>query len=70
MRHPPGSGGRAHVLPGELGEARPFVVDEVRNLVAVAGLEDHDLDALLGELVAECSAARAGADDDDDVRRR
>ena len=35
------------------------------DLVPVAGLEDHDLDALLGELVAERAAARAGADDHD-----
>ena len=66
MRDPPASRSGAHILPGQLGEAVPFVVDEILDLVPVAGLEDHDLDALLGELVAERSATRAGADDDDE----
>jgi hypothetical protein len=65
-RHLPASGGGAHVGPGELGEAVPFVVDEVLELVPVAGLEDHGFDALLGKLVAERSTACAGADDDDE----
>ena len=55
----------AHVGPGELGEALPFVVDEVLDLDARAGFEDDDLDALLRELVAERAAAGAGADDHD-----
>ena len=63
----PGAGGGAHVGPGELGEAGPFVVDEILVFDAVAGLEDDGLDALLGELVAERAAARAGADDDDEA---
>src|SRR6185312_15421541 len=45
-------------------EALPLVIDEVLVLDARAGLEDHDLDALLRELVAERSAAGAGADND------
>ncbi len=35
------------------------------NSVRGTGLKDHDLDALLGELVAERSASGAGADDYD-----
>jgi hypothetical protein len=55
----------AHVGPGELGKALPFIVDEVLQFDARAGLKDHDLDALLRKLVAERSAARAGAHDHD-----
>src|SRR5260370_39104415 len=57
----------AHVLPGELREARPFVVDEILDLVAGAGLEDHRLDALEGEFGAQGSAAGARTDDDHDA---
>src|SRR6476646_9071626 len=59
----PASGCRARVLPGELGEAVPLVVDEVLVLDARAGFQDHDLDALLRELVAERAAAGAGTHD-------
>ncbi len=58
MRDPPGAGRGSHVLPGELGEAFPLVVDEIRDLVAVARLEDDDLDALLRQFVAERAAPR------------
>ena len=68
--HAPGPGRGAHVRPGELGEARPFVVDEILDLVAAARLEDDGLDALQRELGAERAAAGAGADDDDDASRR
>ena len=68
--HAPDAGRGAHVGPGELGEALPFVVDEVLNLVAFAGLQDDDLDALLRELVCERAAAGPGTDDDDDRSRR
>ena len=57
---------RRNVLPGELAEALPFVVDEVLNLVARAGLKDDHLDAPLGELVRERAADRPRANDDDD----
>ena len=65
LRDAPASRGGAHVGPGELGKALPFIIDEVLQLDARAGFKDHDLDALLRKLVAERSAARAGADDDD-----
>ncbi len=65
MRDPPGSRRGAHVLPGQLREAGPFVVDEIRDLVPPAGLKDHHLDALLRELVAERAATGAGADNHD-----
>ena len=70
LAHAPGARRGAHVRPGELGEALPFVVDEVLDLVARAGLEHDHLDALLRELVGERAAAGAGADDDDDAYRR
>ncbi len=65
VRHAPGTRRGAHVLPGELGKARPFVVDEIRDLMASAGFQDHHLDALLRKLVAERAAAGAGADNAD-----
>ena len=65
MRDPPASRSGAHILPGQLDEAVPLVIDEILHLVPVAGLEDHDLDALLGEFIAERATARAGADDHD-----
>ncbi len=65
LRHPPVAGGGAGVHPGELAEAVPFVVDVVLRQVAPAGLERHDLDALLRQFVGQHPAARAGADDDD-----
>ena len=55
--------GRAHIRPCQLREAFPLIVDEILQLGARAGLEDHDLDAFLGEFVAERSAAGAGAHD-------
>ena len=66
-RHAPRARRGPHVGPGELGEAFPLVVDEVLDLVAGARLQDHRLDALLGEFVAERAAAGAGADDDDEA---
>ena len=64
---PPAAGGRAHIRPGELGEAWPFVVDEIRELDAFARFQHDDFDALLRQLVAERSAARARPYDDDDA---
>ena len=65
--HPPAAGSRAHVLPGELGEARPFIVDEVLEVVALARFENDDFDALLRELVAERAPARARSYNHDDA---
>ena len=67
LRHPPVTGGGAIVEPGELAERVPFVVDEVLVLDALAGFQDDDVDALLGQFVAERAAAGARADDDDDA---
>jgi len=50
-----------------LGEARPFVVDEVREVVALARFNDDDLHALLRQLVAERPAAGARSHDNDDA---
>jgi hypothetical protein len=44
----------------------PLVVDEILHLVPAAGFEDYNLDALLSEFVSKRTAARAGADDDDE----
>ena len=63
LRHPPGSGGRALVEPGELSEGVPLVVGEVRDAVVLAGLQQHHLDALPAQLVGERAAACPGADD-------
>ncbi len=62
LRHPPGARGRPRVGPGELAEARPFVVDVVAGQVAPARLERDHVDTLLRELVRQRSAAGAGAD--------
>ena len=59
---------RARIGPRELREARPFVIDEILVFVALARLEDHHVDALLGQFVAERPATGTRADDDDDVR--
>src|SRR5262249_11094342 len=58
----PGPRRGARGLPGELNKTVPLVIDEVLVLDARAGLEDHDLDALLHQLIVERSAAgpRAG----------
>jgi hypothetical protein len=58
LRHAPVARGGSHVGPGELREALPFVVDEILDLDARTGFEDHDLDAFLRKLVAQ-GAARA-----------
>jgi len=63
-RDAPVTGGRSHVFPGKLGEAFPFVVDEIIHLVTGARLEDDGLDSFAREFGAERTAARAGADDD------
>ena len=63
--HPPVARRLAGVRPGELREAVPLVVDIVLGKVAPAGLEGHDGNALLRQLVGERAAARAGADDND-----
>ncbi|ESZ10363.1 hypothetical protein X735_28970 [Mesorhizobium sp. L2C085B000] len=65
LRHPPVAGRRALVRPGELAEGTPLVIDEILVFVTRAGLEDDDIDAFLGEFVAERAAAGAGADDHD-----
>ena len=65
--NPPVAGGRPHILPGELGEARPLVVDEVLVFVALASLQHDNLDALLRQFVAKRAAARARPYDDDDA---
>lgn len=58
---------RALVFPGELGKGVPLVIDEVVEFVACAGLQDDDVDALLGEFIAERAAAGPRADDDDQI---
>src|SRR6185312_1242871 len=58
----PGAGRRSHVGPRQLREALPFIVDEVLDLGAWSGLKDHHLDTFLSELIAERTAAGAGAD--------
>src|SRR6202046_1929387 len=55
--------GRGHVGTSALREALPLIVDEILQLGARAGLQDHDLDALLGEFVAERSTSGTGAHD-------
>jgi hypothetical protein len=65
-RDAPLARGGAGVEPADLDEAAPFVVLEVLDLVPAAGLEDHGVDALEGELGAERAAAGARTDDDDD----
>jgi hypothetical protein len=52
------------VQPGELSERIPLVVDEGCRGFALAGFEQHDLDAFLAQLVRERTATGAGADDD------
>src|SRR5262249_34260837 len=64
--HTPRARRRAHVLPGQLREAIPFVVNEILDLKALAGFENDDLDALVREFVGERAAAGAGANDDND----
>ncbi len=59
----PAARGRAHIVPRQLRETLPLIVDEILDLGARTGLKDHDLDALLREFVAERSAAGAGAHD-------
>jgi hypothetical protein len=59
------AGAFARVEPRDLGEHLAAVGD-VTQREALAGLETHHLDALLGELVAERAAAGTGTDDDDD----
>ena len=65
--NPPAAGGRAHIRPCELGEAWPFVVDEIREVQALACFEHDDFDALLRQLVAKRAAACARPHDDDDA---
>ena len=67
LMNPPAAGGRPHVLPRELDEAVPLVVDEVLVLIALARLEHDDFDALLRQLVAQGAAARARSHNDDDA---
>src|ERR1700677_1952783 len=65
--NPPASRGRPHVRPSELGEAWPFVIDEIREVQALARFEHDDFDAFLRQLVAKRAAARARPYDDDDA---
>ncbi len=65
LRDTPAAAGRAVVEPGELGEAVPFVVDEILVFDTRTGLEHDDVDAFLRQLVAERAAAGTRADDDD-----
>ena len=65
--NPPAAGGRAHIRPCELGEAWPFVVDEIREVQALARFQQDDFDAFLRQLVAKRAAARARPYDDDDA---
>src|SRR5262245_52020667 len=65
LGYTPVAGCGSLVHPGELSETFPLVIDEVLVLMAGAGLENNDVDALLCKLVAERSAAGARADDDD-----
>src|ERR1700692_222975 len=59
--------GGAHIRPRQLRETLPLIVDEILQLGARTGLKDHDLDTLLGKLVAERSASGAGAHDYDNT---
>jgi hypothetical protein len=61
----PVAGCGSHILPRQLRETFPFVVDEVLQLDARPGLKDHNLDALLGQFVTQRAAAGAGTDDYD-----
>jgi hypothetical protein len=67
LGHPPGSGGRAGVGPGELGEARPFVIDEILDRMPGARFEHNDIHSLLGQFIAKRSAAGARANDDNHI---
>ena len=65
--NPPAAGGRPHICPRELSEARPFIVDEIREVQALARFEHDDFDAFLRQFVAKRAAARARSYDDDDA---
>src|SRR5690606_33538494 len=67
VRHAPASRRGALVEPGELRETVPFVIDEVFEFVAFSRFQNNDIDAFLGQFVAERAAASARADDDDDL---
>jgi hypothetical protein len=54
------------VEPRKLAERRPLVVDEALAWGVLPGLEQHDLDAFLAQLIGERAPAGAGADDDND----
>ena len=64
--HTPRARRRAHVRPGQLGEAVPFIIGEIPDFVTFPGLQHHDLDTLLSQFVCERAAAGTGPDDDDD----
>ena len=61
----PRTGRRAHVLPSELDERVPFVVDEILDFVTRACFQDHGFDAFQRQFRAERAAAGARTDDDD-----
>src|SRR5690606_26874019 len=65
LRDAPAAGGGAGVGPRHLVEGGPFEVHVVLAAQARAGLEQHALDARLGQLVGEGATAGARADDDD-----
>ena len=61
------AGDDAPVLPREHRIGRRLVVLEIGEAEARARLQDHDVDALLAELVRQRPAAGAGADDDENA---
>ena len=65
LGHAPVAAGGAGIQPGQLAKAFPFVVDVILGQVAPPGLQRHDLDALLRQLVRKDAAPCPGADDDD-----
>ena len=67
LRHTPAATRGAVIKPSDLGEAVPFVVDEILVFDARAGFEHDNVDAFLGKFVCQRAAASAGADDDDNA---
>ena len=64
---PPASRRGPLVEPAYLGEGLPLVVDEFLRLDARSRFQDHHLDALLGQFVAQRAAAGPGAHDHHDA---
>ena len=60
----PVTAGGALVQPCKLAETVPFVIQVIFGQIASARFQRHDLDALLRQLIRQCSATGARADDD------